>query len=104
MFSSENVNEHRRAISTSLYRPALVYSAYSAGLVVCFSIWKSDSMTTTLPAGCGSDCVDKQVKPRCCFISQSGWSALMAAVYKHHDDIALRLCEAGATPHLQDKV
>ena len=35
---------------------------------------------------------------------QSGWSALMAAVYKGYDDVALRIIQAGATPHLQDKV
>ena len=28
----------------------------------------------------------------------------MAAVYKAHEDIALRLIEAGATPHIQDGV
>ena len=28
----------------------------------------------------------------------------MAAVFKGHNDIALRLITAGATPHLQDKV
>ncbi|CAI8035374.1 Ankyrin-3 [Geodia barretti] len=32
-----------------------------------------------------------------------GWSALMAAVYKRHDEVALRIIQAGATPHLQDK-
>ena len=36
--------------------------------------------------------------------SQCGWSALMAAVYKRHDDVALRMIEAGATPHIQDQV
>ena len=35
---------------------------------------------------------------------QGSWSALMAAVYKGHEAIALRIIEAGATPHLQDKV
>ena len=35
---------------------------------------------------------------------QDGWSALMAAVFKSFDDIALRLIQAGATPHIQDKV
>ena len=35
---------------------------------------------------------------------QSGWSALMAAVYNCHNEIALRLIEAGATPDLEDKV
>lgn len=38
------------------------------------------------------------------FLKQSGWSALMAAVYQHHDKIAMRLIEAGATPDLEDKV
>ena len=28
----------------------------------------------------------------------------MAAVFKGHDDIALRIIRAGATPHIQDKV
>ena len=28
----------------------------------------------------------------------------MAAVYKRHDEVALRIIQAGATPHLQDKV
>ena len=28
----------------------------------------------------------------------------MAAVYKAHEDIAMRLIEAGATPHIQDGV
>ena len=36
--------------------------------------------------------------------NQTGWSALMAAVYKSHKDVALRLIEAGATPHIQDAV
>ena len=35
---------------------------------------------------------------------QSEWSALMAAVYKRHDEVALRIIKGGATPHLQDKV
>ena len=35
---------------------------------------------------------------------QTGWSALMAAVYKSHKDVALRLIEAGAIPHIQDAV
>ena len=35
---------------------------------------------------------------------QVSWSALMAAVYNGHEAIALRIIEAGATPHLQDKV
>ena len=28
----------------------------------------------------------------------------MAAVYKRHKDVALRIIQAGAAPHLQDKV
>ena len=28
----------------------------------------------------------------------------MAAVYSNHNNIALKLIEAGATPHIQDKV
>ena len=28
----------------------------------------------------------------------------MVAVYKRHDEVALRVIKAGATPHLQDKV
>ena len=28
----------------------------------------------------------------------------MASVYKRHDEVALRIIQAGATPHLQDKV
>ena len=28
----------------------------------------------------------------------------MAAVYKRHDEVALRIIQAGATPHLQDEV
>ena len=28
----------------------------------------------------------------------------MVAVYKRHDEVALRIIKAGATPHLQDKV
>ena len=28
----------------------------------------------------------------------------MAAVYKRHDEVALRIIQTGATPHLQDKV
>ena len=28
----------------------------------------------------------------------------MAAVYKHHDEVALRIIKAGATPDIQDKV
>ena len=35
---------------------------------------------------------------------QSGWSALMAAVWRSHVEVALRLIEAGATPDIQDKV
>ena len=35
---------------------------------------------------------------------QTGWSALMAAVYKHHDDIVEQLLKGGATPLIQDKV
>ena len=38
------------------------------------------------------------------YVLQGGWSALMAAVYKRHDEVALRIIQAGATPHLQDKV
>ena len=47
-------------------------------------------------------------KPRAifkmCVCSQSGWSALMAAVFQRHDEVSLRIIKAGATPHLQDKV
>ena len=35
---------------------------------------------------------------------QKGWTALMEAVDKGHDDIALRIIKAGATPHIQHKV
>ena len=34
---------------------------------------------------------------------QSGWSALMAAVWRSHEEVALRMIEAGATPDIQDK-
>ena len=35
---------------------------------------------------------------------QTGWSALMEAVFKARENIALRLIEAGATSHIQDNV
>ena len=35
---------------------------------------------------------------------QSGWSALMAAVWNGHEEIAFKLIDAGATPNIQDKV
>ena len=37
-------------------------------------------------------------------IWQSGWSALMAAVFNFYDDVALRILRAGAAPHIQDNV
>ena len=37
-------------------------------------------------------------------LSQTGWSALLAAVYIEHEEIVLRLLEAGARPDIQDKV
>ena len=36
--------------------------------------------------------------------SQTGWSALLGAVYMGDDEIVLRLLEAGARPDIQDKV
>ena len=36
--------------------------------------------------------------------SQTGWSALLGAVYMEHDEIVLTLLEAGARPDIQDKV
>ena len=40
----------------------------------------------------------------CPYLSQTGWSALLAAVYMGHVEIVLRLLEAGARPDIQDKV
>ena len=36
--------------------------------------------------------------------SQTGWSALLGAVYMGHDEIVLRLLEAGARPDIHDEV
>ncbi|CAI8053972.1 hypothetical protein GBAR_LOCUS29495 [Geodia barretti] len=33
----------------------------------------------------------------------TGWSALMAAVFKRHDDIVIKLLEGRAAPLIQDK-
>ena len=40
----------------------------------------------------------------CLCLSQTGWSALLAAVYMGNDEIVLRLLDAGARPDIQDKV
>ena len=37
-------------------------------------------------------------------VFQTGWSVVMAAVHNNHEDIALRLIEAGPTPDIQDNV
>ena len=42
--------------------------------------------------------------PNSLYPSQTGWSALLAAVYMGHYEIVLRLLEAGARPDIQDKV
>ena len=46
----------------------------------------------------------KYPRPSIIFLSQDGWSALLAAVYMGHERIALKLIEGGATPRIQDKV
>ena len=40
----------------------------------------------------------------CGVCTQVGWSALLASVHKEHEEITLRLTEAGANPHLQNLV
>ena len=48
--------------------------------------------------------LDCMIRPDCELTFQTGWTALMAAVLKDYHDVALRIIEAGATPHIQDHV